>query len=153
VDFIKPDVTVYSEFGTSLAAPIVTGLVACMLQENPNLTSGQIKELLYKSGRLSFLPNNFVGYGLPDAKKIIDLMEGKSLEKKVLVNAKAKRSYKIKNISTETVLVFHKKDERNVILQSFEKPVNGKLELKRPENAKKSTVVLDNKLIEIFWKN
>jgi serine protease AprX len=38
--------------GTSFAAPIVTSVIACMLQANPALTPGQVRELLIASAQL-----------------------------------------------------------------------------------------------------
>jgi len=58
-----------SFIGTSAAAPIVSGVIALMLEKNPNLTRAQVEKILhdssdkignvpYKNGR-----NNYYGYG------------------------------------------------------------------------------------------
>ncbi|MFT3740053.1 MAG: S8 family serine peptidase [Breznakibacter sp.] len=52
--------------GTSFAAPIVTGLTACLWQSATWLTSEQIIEILRRSGHTSSSPNNLTGYGIPN---------------------------------------------------------------------------------------
>jgi serine protease AprX len=52
--------------GTSYAAPIVSGLVACLWQKMPSLTSLQLVEFLRKSSHLYATPTNFYGYGIPN---------------------------------------------------------------------------------------
>lgn len=45
--------------GTSMAAPVVTGVIALMLQANPNLTTDKIKEILSETS----IKDSFVGTG------------------------------------------------------------------------------------------
>ncbi len=101
VGFIKPDLTVYSEFGTSLAAPIVTGIVAAMLEKNPNFKSSEIKKVLQLSSSLSLSPNNFVGFGFPDCEKIVKQLESKGLVLKQMERKKARKSIVIKTAQKE----------------------------------------------------
>ncbi|MCP9753608.1 peptidase S8 [Lacihabitans sp. CCS-44] len=153
VNFIKPDLTVYSEFGTSLAAPIVTGIVALMLEKNPNLKSSEVKGILKLSGSLSSSPNNFVGYGFPDSKKIIEHFERKGVISKKTETRKAKKNIIIKTTQNEGIVIFHKRDARNVISQEFVQPINGRLEIKKNESVRQSTVILKDQIIEILWRN
>lgn len=57
--------------GTSMAAPHVTGIVALMLQANPNLTAAQVKEILETTTDVDqntgTVPNNTYGYGRVNA--------------------------------------------------------------------------------------
>lgn len=56
--------------GTSMAAPVVTGIIALWLQAKPNLTVDQIKTILHTTsitdsftGTGSYIPNNIYGWG------------------------------------------------------------------------------------------
>ena len=57
--------------GTSMAAPMVTGTVALMLQRNPNLTAAEIRDCLMRTARsdtsTGATPNNAWGAGKLDA--------------------------------------------------------------------------------------
>lgn len=56
--------------GTSMAAPVVTGIIALWLQAKPNLTVDQIKSIIHTTsitdsftGTGSYIPNNYYGWG------------------------------------------------------------------------------------------
>ncbi|MCP9762040.1 S8 family serine peptidase [Lacihabitans soyangensis] len=153
VNFIKPDLTVYSEYGTSLAAPIVTGIVALMLEKKPNLKPAEVKEILRLSGSLATSPNNFVGYGLPDCEKIVYQLENKSMLSKKIETKKVRKSVVIKTTEKEGIVIFHKKDKQNVISQEIRQALKGRLEIERVGNVNQTTVVFKDKLIEIIWRN
>lgn len=85
---IKPDVsamgvstrlsnsgsTVSQGNGTSYAAPLITGFMAGLKQEFPELTAQELREVLIKSADRNDNPDNTYGYGIPNysrAKKII----------------------------------------------------------------------------------
>lgn len=65
-------------FGTSMAAPIVTGVIAMMLEANPNLTRAQIQNILASTAdKIGFIEyknghNEYYGYGKINAKKAVD---------------------------------------------------------------------------------
>ncbi len=52
--------------GTSTAAPVITGLVACLWQEFPMRTSFEVMDAVRKSAYLYSNPNDSFGYGIPD---------------------------------------------------------------------------------------
>jgi hypothetical protein len=62
----------------SAASPIVTGIIALMLQMNPNLDAAQVKQILHQSARTdSFTgttPNTHWGYGKVDALNALDIV-------------------------------------------------------------------------------
>lgn len=61
--------TVIEDMGTSFAAPIVCGMVACLWQALPQLTARQIIALCRRSGDNASHPDNIFGYGIPDFGK------------------------------------------------------------------------------------
>ncbi|MEX0968192.1 MAG: S8 family peptidase [Bacteroidia bacterium] len=52
--------------GTSLAAPLVTGLAACLWQAFPELSNMQIRDAIIRSASQYNQPDIFLGYGIPD---------------------------------------------------------------------------------------
>lgn len=52
--------------GTSFSSPIMAGMLACLWQAKPNLSSKQIMQLVKSSSNLYNTPNNSYGYGIPD---------------------------------------------------------------------------------------
>ena len=61
--------------GTSMAAPLVAGVVALMLEKNPNLTTAQVREALVTTARhdrrTGTTPNDWWGAGKIDAEKAL----------------------------------------------------------------------------------
>ncbi|MBC7798976.1 MAG: S8 family serine peptidase, partial [Pyrinomonadaceae bacterium] len=60
--------------GTSFSAPIISSLIACMIQANPKLTPQQIKRILI--GTAERLPHYEVdrqGWGVVDPRKAVEL--------------------------------------------------------------------------------
>jgi serine protease AprX len=60
--------------GTSFAAPIVSSIVACMLEANPKLTPQQIKWLLIKTAeRVPEIDVDRQGWGVVNARRAVEL--------------------------------------------------------------------------------
>lgn len=57
--------------GTSMAAPIVSGAIALLLEKNPNLTPKQVKRKLMESAVDLGLPPNQQGWGMLDVEKLL----------------------------------------------------------------------------------
>jgi subtilisin family serine protease len=62
--WVGPSNTYRSSSGTSNAAPIVSGIVATMLQKNPNLTQQEVQQMLISSATSGALFN--IGTGSPN---------------------------------------------------------------------------------------
>jgi len=73
--------TNYRFVGTSASAPIVSGIVALMLEKDPNLTRAEIEDILKKSadkiGNIVYVNgrNDYYGYGKVNATKIFDFIK------------------------------------------------------------------------------
>lgn len=77
---IKPDVCAMGRYvitqevndviamssGTSFSSPITAGLVACLLQANPNASTSDIINAVIKSADRYQKPDTIYGYGIPD---------------------------------------------------------------------------------------
>lgn len=82
---IKPDVmavgspawlisgrgSLIQDMGTSFAAPMVSGLVACLWQAYPNKTALEIIDMVRQSGSNHTTPNTIFGYGIPDFSSLV----------------------------------------------------------------------------------
>ena len=58
--------------GTSLSAPIISGLAACLWQSKPNLSARDIRDLIVLSSSNFSTPNIQIGYGLPNFAVALD---------------------------------------------------------------------------------
>jgi hypothetical protein len=149
--YIKPDVVCFSDRGCSFSTPIITGLIACMLEKDSSLTLQQVKTILHKSSTLYPYPNNYIGYGIPDARKILKLLEDRNTE---LQRAKeieiTENTYRLET-NSDNIVMFYKKNEYQVIKQKRAKSKDGHYKVKR-NGSKRTTVIIDNKdVIEIKW--
>ncbi len=62
--------------GTSFAAPIVTSVVAQMIEANPNLTPGAIRNILISTAdRITAAPAIRQGYGVVNARRSVELAQ------------------------------------------------------------------------------
>jgi serine protease AprX len=60
--------------GTSFAAPLVTSIVAQMIEANPKLTPGVVKDILISTAdRISNAPAIRQGYGVVNARRAVEL--------------------------------------------------------------------------------
>lgn len=52
--------------GTSFSAPVIAGMVACLWQAYPGKTASEIREIVISSANQSNIPDNELGYGIPN---------------------------------------------------------------------------------------
>lgn len=73
--------------GTSFAAPVLSGMAACLWQAYPNATAWEVYQAIEQSASLYAMPNDSMGYGIPDfeiARELLNFTVG--------VNDKARES-------------------------------------------------------------
>jgi hypothetical protein len=111
---IKPDVasvgvstiletaggTIGSGNGTSFACPNMAGLATCLWQGFPELSNMQIRSALWQSGSKATMPDDRMGYGIPDMKKAFaDLLQQVSSASATISNCKVTLSWTSKDLS------------------------------------------------------
>ena len=57
--------------GTSLACPVMAGMMACLWQMFPNLTPRQLCDSVRAWGSFSSIPSQLCGYGIPDFSRAL----------------------------------------------------------------------------------
>lgn len=148
--YLKPDISCMNfTGGTSFSAPAITGIVACMLQKDPHLSTARIKDILERSGHLYPYGNNYEGYGVPDAMRILQQMDHPDRfgEKASRLMSKSD-SVTIRLSREETALtLFHKKDKWVVLRQDTVNSAEGVVvTIRRPAPCKISHLVVDDKI-------
>ncbi|MFY8022385.1 MAG: S8 family serine peptidase [Bacteroidia bacterium] len=62
--------------GTSFACPMISGMSACIWQANQNASNMELISSIKKNASLAMFPNNYVGWGIPNAKKVLEEISG-----------------------------------------------------------------------------
>jgi len=81
----------HSFIGTSASTPIVSGVIALMLEQNPNMTLAEVTEALHnksdKIGNIEYVNghNNYYGYGKINVEKLLNYVDtdGDGIEDRV----------------------------------------------------------------------
>lgn len=152
LDYLKPDISCYSSDGTSFSAPIITGLAAAIWEMKPHLTNMEVKDLILGSGHLSKSPNNYLGYGVPDADKIFGETLGPERGNHYS-EIQAKKNAKLTIPNKDRIIIYHKKDRFNVIEQENKVVVASKIRIARPPGIARTTIAAGLNIIEIIWKD
>ena len=150
--YLKPNVACFSLYGTSLAAPVITGFAACLLQANPALTNRQLRDIIEQSAHLYPYGNNFVGYGVPQAKRALALLRGETpapTARQLQVTGR-KCTVPIA-VPNQLVTLFRKRDATHVIQQAVGKVSHGQLTLRQQPGERFTTIDLKTEVIEVVW--
>jgi len=151
--YLKPNVSCFSLYGTSLSAPVITGFAACLMEANPTLNNKEIMSLIEKSAHLYPYGNNYVGYGVPSASRVLALSKAPYLPVLSKTMKVKGRTLDLAVDTQETMLVlYHKKNKKDVILQTVTKVQDGKISFKRPSGADYTTIDLKDRSIEVIWE-
>ncbi len=152
LDYMKPNVSCFSLYGTSLSAPVITGFAACLLQANPELTNKELIGIIEKSAHLYPYGNNFVGYGVPLASRALALVKAPYLPNNSQMVVSKNRNFELEIAGEDRlVAIYRKKNEKDVLSQQLAKVQNGKIVLKKQHNEKFTTIDLKDQVIEVKW--
>lgn len=152
--YLKPNISCFSLFGTSLAAPAITGFAACLMQANPKLTGKQLRDIIQQSAHLYPYGNNYVGYGVPQASRALLLLRNQPLPNtsRTLTVTSKQIELDLPNSTDQTVSVFRKKSAQHVLRQQVLRAKRGKLMLHRLAGETHTTVDLKETVIEVVWE-
>jgi subtilisin family serine protease len=152
LSYVKPNVACFSLYGTSLSAPVITGFAACLMQANPKLTNKELIEVIEKSAHLYPYGNNFVGYGVPQASRALALAKAPYLPANSRLVTARGRTFELEvNTEEGLVAIYRKKNKKDVLSQQVTKVNNGKINLKRQNGERFTTVDLKDYAIEVQW--
>lgn len=150
MNYVKPDVSVYSQTGTSFSAPVITGLIACMLEKRPNLSVNEVRDILHRASHLHSFPNSYIGYGVPDAKKVLDQLYGREV---MSPDSVIRTPASFVELSCEApVIAFQKYTPTAVYNQEVLRPAQGVLRVERPRNTTHTTLAFKDRPVEIIWE-
>lgn len=153
LDYLKPNVSCYSLYGTSLSAPVITGFAACLMEQNPHLSNKQLIDIIEKSAHLYPFGNNYVGYGVPLASRALELAKKPYLpSRNIQISAKGKSIDLPVNTTERSVPIYRKKNSKDVIVQQTTSVINGKINLRRQSQEKFTTIDLKNYAVEVVWE-
>ncbi len=157
--YLKPDVVCFAASGTSFSAPVIAGLAACLLEANPNLTPQQLTNIIQKSSHLYPFGNNFVGYGVPNAGKALELAQGlASLDpvNAVVLVTGGKFTFKtdaVKGIQENGGIVLYRKaSQTRVMSQQKLSSHLKKVVVNRLPGETHTTVQVGPKVMELVWQ-
>ncbi|MEQ9301415.1 MAG: S8 family serine peptidase [Cyclobacteriaceae bacterium] len=149
--YLKPEISCFASEGTSFSAPIITGMAALVWQALPHLTNEEVKDMVLRSGHLYPFGNNYVGYGVPVASRIIEQLDGKSVELPERIKV-YKDTYRLTKKCKQHYVVYQKADKWRVLSESYTRVEGIKPKIKRLDNASFTTVIMDNtKVYELQW--
>ncbi|HYF68958.1 MAG TPA: S8 family peptidase [Ohtaekwangia sp.] len=72
---VRPSGAVGSASGTSLAAPLISSLVAGLWQRYPDLTNKELITAIRNSASQSSNPDHLIGYGIPSYTSVVNYLE------------------------------------------------------------------------------
>ncbi len=151
--YLKPNVSCFSLYGTSLAAPVITGFAACLMQANPKLTNKELKNIIEKSAHLYPYGNNYVGYGVPLASRALALATGVEPANYTREVKVSENTFSVKiNDASDVVSVFHKKNKWHVMEQEAIKTKGGMINIRRKANEAFTTIDTKKEVIEVIWE-
>jgi subtilisin family serine protease len=150
---VKPEIVCFATDGTSFSAPVITGLVACMLEYKPELKNNEILEIIKKSSHLYPYPNNYLGYGVPNGNKIITLLNNPNavINHSKEIQGQVNSGYSIILPKNDNIMAFHKKNKTIVLEQEKLRWKDGGIIVTPLLGAEYTTVATESMVWEIHW--
>ena len=151
LEYVKPDIASFSTSGTSFSAPIITGLIACLLEYDSTLTKDQIASVLSASSSLYPYPNNYLGYGIPNSANILRILEGQHVDQMEEIRSKKSREViSLGSLGIKRCIAYHKSENWKVIKKELIRP-NKRLKVKKHPGSDQTTVIIGDRIVEILW--
>ncbi|HEX5170567.1 MAG TPA: S8 family peptidase [Cyclobacteriaceae bacterium] len=85
VTIIKPSGSIGTSSGTSFSSPLIASLVAGVWQRYPDLKATEITNAIRSSASQANNPDVFLGYGMPNFKAVVNMLEWKPQEELLVV--------------------------------------------------------------------
>lgn len=154
--FLKPEISCFSSSGTSFSAPVITGLAACIWEQDSSLSGSKVKELILQSGHLAAAPNNYLGYGVPDCMWLVENVPRAGQPAPPATASPVKKRKVARIVLPQSgpnhLVLFHKKDGQQILEQRFFTTEGNQLQVKPIPGAMYTTVVVNHEfLMEIEW--
>jgi subtilisin family serine protease len=150
LEYVKPEISCYSSLGTSFSAPIITGLAACLLETKPTLSGEELKQLILQSGNLD-APNNFTGYGVPDAEIALKLVREEGTESLTSIRTE-KKSYKIDLTEPSIYVTIYHKDGWKVLDKQVIRSKKSTIKINQFKNSNAATLIWEGGSAEVVWE-
>ncbi len=156
LDYVKPDVVCFAANGTSFSAPVITGLAACIWEYDSTMSNKDVINIIKSGSHLAESPNNYIGYGVPDSKKIVSLLKHEIPQSNFqsIISNKDNIEIEIPD-GIEAILIFNKENSIKIIKQKNIK-IEGEqstLKIEKLNKSKFTTVVAQDKLfLEVDWQ-
>lgn len=85
VSIIRPNGSIGADSGTSMSAPLVTSLVAGLLQAFPEITPASLINMIRLTATKGNTPDNNTGYGIPSYPAVKNYLNASRLSSSVLI--------------------------------------------------------------------
>jgi subtilisin family serine protease len=85
VSIIKPSGSIGTSSGTSFSSPLIASLAAGVWQRYPDMTNMEITNAIRSSASQADNPDNLLGYGIPNFKAVVNLLEWKPQDELIIV--------------------------------------------------------------------
>lgn len=157
--YLKPDISAYSKNGTSFSSPVITGVVACILEKHNDWCNDQIKNALYKSGNLYPYKNNYIGYGVPDCEKLVKILKDEEVDDSITLVYAVDSLFKINSVdelskltSSKNRMAVYRIENPGYVLSSETVDTHKQsYEFKRLSNESYCVILSGNKKYVIRW--